>query len=83
MISTIGIILMVIGGLNFAWFLLWALMAWSGSMGAKMSKKVGTDNENTDKAIAIGENFAKDALRKVITSLVIFGIGALMHYVLA
>ena len=78
--GVVGFILMLLGGLNMAWFLLWALLAWSGTVGAKLSKKVGTDNENTDNAIAIGQDFKKKALNKFITSAVLAGVGAILYF---
>ena len=82
MIEIIGVILMVVGGINLVWFLLWALLAWSGTLGAKISKKVGTDNEHTDAAIKTGENFGKTAIKKFVTSAILLSIGAIMYYII-
>ena len=51
----VGFLLMLFGGLNMAWFLLWFLLGWSATLGAKASKKLGTDNEGTDDSIALGK----------------------------
>ena len=80
MIGIVGLILMLLGGVNIVWFLLWALIGWSGTLGAKLSKKVGTDNEHTDDAIAIGKDFGKKALSKGITSAVLMGVGAILYF---
>ena len=82
MASFIGIILMVTGGINFIWFLIWASLIWSGTAGAKLSKKIGTSNENTDKAIEMGKDFGKQALNKVLISVVLCGIGAILYYLI-
>jgi hypothetical protein len=82
MIKIIGMFLIGTGILNFAWFLFWALLAFSGSAGARLSKKVGTANEGTDGAIHIADSYGKVALTKVATSAVLAGIGCLCYYLI-
>ena len=81
MATLFGMVLMFLGGANFAWFLLWAMISGSGILGAKLSKKAGTDNEKTDDAIASGKEFAKKSIYKSVTSVVMFGLGALLYFV--
>jgi hypothetical protein len=82
MIKIIGMFLIATGILNFAWFLLWALLAFSGSAGARLSKKVGTANSRTDKAIKIADSFGKEVLKKIATSAVLAGIGCTCYYLI-
>jgi hypothetical protein len=82
MIKVLGMFLIGTGILNFAWFLLWALLAFSGSAGAKLSKKVGTANAGTDGAIQIANSFGKTALSKVGISAALVGIGCICYYVI-
>lgn len=76
----IGFLLMLFGGLNMAWFLLWFLMGWSSTVGAKLSKKVGTDNDHTDEYIQLGENFKKEAFRKFTISTTMLIVGSLLTH---
>ncbi|MEZ4437228.1 MAG: hypothetical protein R3F65_32950 [bacterium] len=78
-----GYLLMILGTVNAVWFALWALIAWSGSVGAKMSKKVGTDNQHTDAAIEVSRDLGRQAIEKLTISAVLFGVGALLVYVIA
>ncbi len=82
MVNLLGAILMILGGINIVWFLLWSLMAWSGTFGAKLSKKIGTDNGQTDAAIAIGQDFKKKLLSKVIISSILAAVGAIMFFLI-
>lgn len=80
MTSTIGLFVMIIGGINFAWILLWWLMSASGELGTKLSKKIGTDNENTDQYLEANKKFSKELREKLIVRAVITIIGAIMYY---
>ncbi len=82
MINLLGAVLMIMGGINIAWFLLWSLMTWSGTLGAKISKKIGTDNDQTDATIAIGQDFKKKLLSKVIISSILAAVGAIMFFLI-
>lgn len=79
MISDIGFFVMLLGGINTLWKLLWLVMAQSSMAGAKLSKKVGTDNENTDKNIEIGKSFSKQLIDDLIPRVVVTVIGTLMY----
>jgi hypothetical protein len=79
MIKVLGMFLIGIGALNFAWFLFWALLAFSGSAGARLSKKVGTNNEGTDDAIRLADSFGKIALTKIGISAALAGIGCICY----
>ena len=79
MISDIGFFVMLIGGLNTLWRLLWFIMAQSSITGAKISKKVGTDNENTDKNIELGKSFSKQLINDLVPRVVVTAIGLLMY----
>ncbi|MEO0768389.1 MAG: hypothetical protein AAFY72_02995 [Cyanobacteria bacterium J06649_4] len=76
----IGFLLMLFGGLNMAWFLLWFLLGWSATLGAKASKKVGTANESTDDNILLGERFQREAFRKFAVSASMLIVGSLLTH---
>lgn len=79
-VSLIGFFIMLIGGLNFLWILLWYVLSLSGQAGAKISKKVGTDNENTDQYIEENKSFNKDLIQKLAVRGIVTFIGALMYF---
>jgi hypothetical protein len=79
MLSTIGFFLFIIAGINAAWVGLFALLSWSGQVGAKISKKVGTANDNTDQYIEQGKSFSKELLTKLSWRLALTLIGYLMY----
>ncbi len=60
----IFLLIAMIAGLNAAWVGFWALMGASGSAGAQLSKKVGTDNAQTDEAIKVGKAFTMEMVKK-------------------
>ena len=69
------------GSVNMAWFLFWALLAWSGTAGAQLSKKVGTDNADTDKNIKLGKQIKEEAFRKfTISAALVIGGLILSHF---
>lgn len=80
MASFFGFLLMIFGVINLAWFILWALFGLIGSGSAKLSKKIGTDNEYTDGAISIAQNLKKEAVKKIAISAVLIGVGAVLYY---
>ncbi|WP_338759386.1 hypothetical protein WAF17_11620 [Bernardetia sp. ABR2-2B] len=79
MISDIGFFIMILGGVNTLWNLLWLIMAQSSIAGAKISKQVGTDNENTDENIEIGKSFSKQLISNIVPRVAITLIGTLMY----
>lgn len=80
MLSLIGLVLLI-GGLTAGGFtLLWFLLSLSGTVGAKLSKKFGTDNEDTDKHIQQGENLSKSTFKKLLIELLVAGIGFLIWW---
>lgn len=79
MVSDIGFFVLLIGGINTLWRLLWLIMAQSSMAGAKISKKVGTNNENTDKNIEVGESFSKQILSDLVPRVAVTIIGLLMY----
>ncbi|WP_291727184.1 hypothetical protein [Bernardetia sp.] len=79
MISDIGFFVLLIGGINTLWRLLWLIMAQSSMAGAKISKKVGTNNENTAKNIEVGESFSKQILSDLVPRVAVTIIGLLMY----
>lgn len=56
-ISFISLMVAIIAAINTAWTFFLALMGASGTLGAKLSKKAGTDNANTDQNIETGKSF--------------------------
>ena len=81
MLALIGTAFLLIGAVNMAWFLLWFLLAWSSTLGAKVSKKVGTDNDNTDNNIQLGEAFKKEALQKFAISTALLIVGSVLSHI--
>ncbi|MGD1951367.1 MAG: hypothetical protein ACFB14_17220 [Leptolyngbyaceae cyanobacterium] len=81
MIALIGTAFLLMGAVNMAWFLLWFLLAWSSTLGAKVSKKVGTDNENTDSNIQLGEAFKREALQKFAISTGLLIVGSVLTHI--
>lgn len=76
----IGLILMIIGFANAAWVGILYLISMSALLGTKISKKVGTANENTDGYIEQGKSFSNGLLKKLIWRLAIGCIGWAMYY---
>jgi len=79
MISLIGLFLTLIAGLNALWSLLLYLLYLSGIIGAKASKKIGTDNNKTDEYIEIGKSHSKKFLLSFGWRLALTIIGYLMY----
>ncbi|MDH5654892.1 MAG: hypothetical protein OEZ34_03220 [Spirochaetia bacterium] len=80
MASVIAYGLIIIGFINLIWFAFWVLLTWSGEVGVKLSKKLGTDNENTDQYAGIARSYKKEAIQKTIISAVLIGAGYLIKY---
>jgi len=80
MISNIGFFILLIGGLNLVWVLFLALMSASGTAGAKLSKKVGTDHDDTDQNIELGKSLTNGFLKQVIPRAIVTLIGLLMYF---
>ena len=79
--ETIGFILILLGGLNLAWFLLWFLLSLSSRGGIAISRKIGTDNEQTDNAEGIARGLGKASIRKAVTSAVILVVGIVLSLI--
>lgn len=54
-LSIIGMILMLIGFANAAWVAILYVLSLSAVAGTKISKKVGTSNDNTDEYLERGK----------------------------
>lgn len=76
--AILGAIIFYAGILNTAWVIIIYLITQSATLGAKISKKVGTSNKNTDSYIEQGRSFSNDMLVKIIYRAVITVIGYLM-----
>ena len=79
MVSLIGFWIAIIAGINAAWSLFLYIMFVAGVGGAKLSKKVGTDNKNTDANIEVGKNESKKYLRSFIIRSAIALIAYLVY----
>ena len=73
-----GAIIFYMGLINTAWVLIIYIITGSATLGAKISKKVGTSNDKTDSYIDQGKSFSNDMLVKIIYRSVITLIGYLM-----
>lgn len=78
MISLTALIIAIIAGLNAIYALFIYVMYLSSIGGAKLSKKVGTDNSRTDENIAKGKVQSKAHLRsfviRAVITIVAFGV---------
>lgn len=79
MISNIGFFVMLIAGISTVWKLLWLLMTWSNITGATLSKKVGTDKENTNVNIEVRKSFSKRLVKEVVPIAVVTLAGILLY----
>jgi len=79
MISSIGVIILLVAGINFAWILLWYVISLSGNAGAKLSKKIDTDNTNTDNYIEQGASFSKELKMKLLWRFVLMIAGYMIY----
>ena len=80
MAVTIAYGLIILGFINLIWFGFWFLISWSGEIGTKFSKVVGTDNANTDKYAAMAAGYKKRALQRTVISAVVIGAGYLVKF---
>ena len=79
MVSEIGWFIMLIGIIATIWRALWLVLTQAGILGAKLSKKVGTDNERTDEHIETGKNFREELITGILARGLIVLIGFLMY----
>ena len=79
--ETIGFVLILLGGVNLAWFLLWLLISVSSRGGIAVSRKIGTDNEHTDGAEGIARGLGRASIRKAVVSAVILGAGIVLSLI--
>jgi len=79
-IGIIGMLMMIFGLGNSAWFGILFLLSLSARVGTNLSKKLGTANERTDEYAERGKSISNDLLVKLIGSLAIALIGYLMNY---
>ena len=63
------------------WAAIFYIISLSAVAGTKISKKVGTANENTDEYLEKGKSMSNALLKKVIWRLAIGCIGWLMFYI--
>jgi hypothetical protein len=80
-LSIIGIILMFLGFANAAWVAVLYVLSLSAVAGTKISKKVGTANENTDDYLEQGKSISRGLLKKLIWRLAIGCVGWIMFYI--
>lgn len=80
-LSIIGMILMFVGFANAAWVAVLYVLSLSAVAGTKISKKVGTANENTDDYLEQGKSISRGLLKKLIWRLAIGCLGWLMFYI--
>lgn len=80
-LSIIGMVLMFLGFANAAWVAVLYVLSLSAVAGTKISKKVGTANENTDEYLAQGKSISNGLLKKMIWRLAIGCLGWLMFYI--
>lgn len=80
MLSLLGIVLMIVGGIKFVWALLFYILNRSGQVGTKISKKIGTNNEYTDEYLEGSKIFSKELIEKLLISGTLTFAGFLMYY---
>lgn len=76
----VGLILMVIGFINAIWVLVIYALSLSSLFGAKLSKRFGTSNENTDDYIGIGKSFNTSLLIKFTIRVLVGVAGWIIYY---
>ena len=81
MLGTIGFILMALGGLNLAWFLLWLIISLIGRGSIALSRKIGTDNEHTDKPEGISKGLGASSIRRAVISGVVLAVGVVLFLI--
>ena len=80
MTSTIGFVLLLVGSVRTVWILFWYILNSSSQVGTKISKKIGTDNENTDKYLEDSKGFSSELKEKLIWRVGITLVGFLLYY---
>lgn len=80
-LGIIGMILMFFGFANAVWVAILYIISLSAVAGTKISKKVGTANENTDQYLEQGKSVSNALLKKLIWRLAIGCIGWLLYYI--
>lgn len=80
-LGIIGMILMIFGFANAVWVAILYIISLSAVAGTKISKKVGTANENTDQYLEQGKSASNALLKKLIWRLAIGCIGWLLFYI--
>lgn len=74
-------ILMFLGFANAAWVGVLYILSLSAVAGTKISKKVGTANDETDGYLEKGKAISNSLLKKFIWRLAVGGLGWLMFYI--
>ncbi len=80
MLTIILYFILIVFGLNAAFALIMFIVYQSGILGAKLSKKVGTNNQHTNKSIITGNKESKYYLKRFIITLTISAISGLVLY---
>jgi hypothetical protein len=80
MLSLLGLFLMVGGAAGTLWILFWQLLNASSRAGAKLSKKIGTDNEHTDESLEQNKTFTKELKQKLTIRACVTLAGFLFYY---
>lgn len=80
-LGIIGMILMIFGFAAAVWVAILYIISLSAVAGTKISKKVGTANENTDQYLEQGKSVSNALLKKLIWRLAIGCIGWLLFYI--
>lgn len=81
MLQLFGLILMIAGGARFVWVLLFYVLNISGRAGAKISKKVGTDNDYTDRHIESSKKFDKELQEKLLWTGSVLLVGLILYLI--
>lgn len=81
MLQLVGLVLMIAGGARLAWVLLFYVLNISGRAAAKLSKKVGTDTDETDQHIENSKKFDKELIEKILWRGGIFVLGLILYLV--
>ena len=72
---------MLAGGVRLAWVLLFYVLNVSGRAGAKISKKVGTDNDETDQHIETSKKFDKELIEKILWRGGVIVLGLILYLI--
>lgn len=80
-LGIIGMILMYGGFASAVWAAIFYIISLSAVAGTKISKKVGTANENTDEYLEKGKSMSNALLKRVLWRVAIGCIGWVMFYI--